>query len=196
MNLRRRLAAHPLAAAFLFEGALIPLALLLAVGLGVRPWAAFGISGEWLLGAILATLPLVGFLALFSALRPAWFDEIERLVHPMIGAMFRGRGIPAVLLASVLAGLGEELLFRGVLQAWLVGPIGAWPAVVLAGVIFGLVHSVTRAYFLLATCMGLYLGALYQLTGNLLMPSLAHALYDAIAIVYLLRSAGPPPRAA
>lgn len=187
MGLRRVAATHPLAAAFAFEGLLIPLALGLALLLGVSPWAHLRPSAAVLPLALAATLPLLAALAALGALRPGWFRDIEALLRPLVAALFRGRGAVPVLVVAALAGLGEELLFRGVLQAWLAGVAGPWPAVVLAGVAFGLAHYLSPAYFVLATGMGLYLGALYQLTGDLLLPVLVHALYDAIALAYLLR---------
>lgn len=186
MGLRRTTAVHPLATAFVFEALLVPLALGLALVLGLSPWAELGASAGTLLVAVAATLPLLVLLAVFTAVPTDWFREVETLVGPLVEMLFRGRGVGAVVLLSALAGLGEELLFRGVLQAWLAGMTGPWTAVVLGGVVFGLAHYLSRAYFVLATCMGLYLGALYQLSGNLLLPVLVHALYDAIAIAYLL----------
>jgi len=189
MRLRRIVRRHPLGAALVFEGMLIPLALALALLLGVRPWTQFHSSAETVLVSVAATLPLLAFLGLFAAARPAWFEEIDARVRQLIESLFRGCGYGPVLAVSALAGLGEELLFRGVVQAWLTGLAGPWTGVILASGLFGLAHAVTRAYFVLAMAMGVYLGMLYHLTGNLLLPTLVHALYDAIAIIYLLRAA-------
>lgn len=192
MGWRRLIATRPLTAALAFEGLMIPVALVLAWALGVQPWPDLRPTLYGVLGGIGATVPLVGILALSALLRPGWFADLENLVRPLIDSLLRGRGPWAVVAVAALAGLGEELLFRGVLQSWLAG--FAWPAtaVALAAVAFGLAHAVTRAYFVLATVMGLYLGALYQATGDLLLVCLVHGLYDGIALVYLLRTA--PPR--
>ena len=48
-------------------------------------------------------------------------------------------------------------------------------------------HSVTLTYALLAACIGLYLGAIWLATGNLLVPITSHALYDFLAFVYLVQ---------
>lgn len=188
MGLRRIAAERPLFAALVAEALLIPLALGLALLLGQAPWAEF----HWPLGtlvfAVVATVPLVAGLTLFGRHGPDWFRELESLVRPAVEMLFRGRGRAVVIFASLLAGFGEELLFRGVLQAWLSGPTGPWPALVIAAVVFGLVHAVSRAYFLVATAMGLYLGALYLFSGNLLLACLVHALYDWFAIEYVLRA--------
>lgn len=186
MRLQRLAAAHPLPAALVAEGLLIPLALGLAVLLGETPWADF----HWPLGtlmlSIIATAPLVGLLGLFTLLGPTWFRELEALVQPAVAAVFNGHGRVAVAVAALIAGFGEELLFRGVVQSSLAGWAGPWVALVLASVVFGLLHALSRAYFVLATIMGLYLGAIYQVTGNLMVASLVHAFYDWVALEMVL----------
>ena len=69
-------------------------------------------------------------------------------------------------LISLLAGLGEELLFRGLIQDGLVGWLGPWPALVLTSVLFGLMHPITPGYAVLATLAGAYLGWVYLATGE------------------------------
>lgn len=187
MGLRRIAAEQPLLAALVAEALLIPLALGLALLLGQTPWAEFPRPLGTLVIAVAATVPLAAGLALFGRYGPDWFRELESLVQPAVEMLFQGRGRAIVILASLLAGFGEELLFRGVLQAWLTGSMGPWPALGLAAVVFGLMHAVSRAYFVVATVMGLYLGLLYQLSGNLLLACLVHALYDWFAIEYVLR---------
>ena len=190
MGLNRLIAERPLCAAIAFEAALIPLALALAALAGLAPWRAFGATTGILIGGVLATLPLVAALLLLGWLRAEWFASVERLVRPLIEMLFRGRGPVPVLAVAVLAGVGEELLFRGVLQAGLAGALGPGWGLLLASVAFGLAHALSRAYFLLATVMGLYLGALFQISDSLLLPAIVHALYDAAAIAILLRA--PP----
>ena len=108
-----------------------------------------------------------------------------------------------MVLIAALAGLGEEVFFRGVMQTALAGSVGVWAAVALASVVFGLAHFLTLTYAVYATVIGVYLGALLIVSGNLLVPILAHAVYDLLALVYLVyvrlpaavRDAGgePPP---
>ena len=187
MGLRRLFARYPLVAALVAEGLLIPLALGLAWLLGLAPWTEFRFSWAVLLLAIAATVPLAGGLLLSAALGARWFRDLERLVQQVVESLFAGHGHTAVFVVAAMAGLAEELLFRGVLQAWLVGLTGPWAGVLFASLLFGLLHAVTGAWFVLATIMGLYLGTLYQLTGDLLLVSLVHALYDWVAIEYVRR---------
>ena len=53
-------------------------------------------------------------------------------------------------------------------------------------------HWSTPLYFLLATITGIYLGWLYWATGSLVAPVLAHALYDFIALVVIVRRQADP----
>jgi membrane protease YdiL (CAAX protease family) len=92
---------------------------------------------------------------------------------------------------SILAGLGEEMFFRGWLQPYLVQYIDTVPALLLASLLFGLFHPISLVYVLFATLFGLYLGLLLLVTDNLLPPIIAHAFYDFVALVYLAQS--PPP---
>jgi membrane protease YdiL (CAAX protease family) len=95
-----------------------------------------------------------------------------------------------VVLGGVAAAIGEEVFFRGFVQS-------QWG--VLAGAVaFMIAHIGGRdiriiGYWSLA--QGLLLGLLYQATGNLLVPMVAHALFDMGAMVHFRRimSGNPQP---
>ena len=88
---------------------------------------------------------------------------------------------------SIVAGIGEELLFRGVLQVVLIGWLGLTFGIILASVVFGLLHAVTPTYAVLATIIGIYFGWFAWASGNLLGPIVAHSVYDFAALAYLTR---------
>jgi membrane protease YdiL (CAAX protease family) len=98
-------------------------------------------------------------------------------------------GVDLVGIAA-LAGLGEEMLFRGVLQGMFERWLGFGPALAAASVLFGALHAITPAYAVLAALMGAYLGWVWHDTENLLVPVLIHALYDGAVLFYLLRGPG------
>jgi uncharacterized protein len=110
-----------------------------------------------------------------------------RLVEREVAPIFRGIGPAGLALLAALAGLGEEALFRGVLQPWLAGAMPPWAALVLAALLFGALHPMSPAYVVLAGLAGAYFGALLVLTGNLLVPIVAHAGYDFVALLVLAR---------
>jgi len=108
-------------------------------------------------------------LALLARTSCEWVEEIEAFIRATLVPLFRHTGIAGLGLVALAAGIGEELLFRGVIQDGLESWYGPLPALVLTSLLFGMAHCITRAYFMLACLMGLYLGALYLWTGNLLM---------------------------
>ena len=94
----------------------------------------------------------------------------------------------SLLIAGILAGIGEEILFRGVIQYY----TGIW----IASIIFMLAHAQFWAkppiewgkmiYAVFAFSCGLLLGCLY-LTAGLLCVITVHALIDSIAFIHLKR---------
>ena len=93
----------------------------------------------------------------------------------------------ALLSISILAGFGEEILFRGVIQHALTGVTGWAMALVVTSLLFGVAHIVTVSYFWYASVFGAAAGGLLLITGNLLAPIVTHVIYDFLALVYLVR---------
>jgi membrane protease YdiL (CAAX protease family) len=172
------------------EGGLILLAWALGWLLGQPPLRHFSWDAGAALDGVLAAVPmLLLFLAMVrwpvGPLRRIK-DFSEQVLRPLLAPC----GVLDMLGISVLAGLGEEMLFRGVLQGAFVRWLPPWLAVVLASTLFGLLHAVTASYAALAAVMGAYLGWLYLHADNLLAPAVTHALYDFLALLYLLRGPG------
>jgi membrane protease YdiL (CAAX protease family) len=147
---------------------------------GIEPAAGMG-EGRWvvdLLAGLVATLPLLLFYT--WAGRTAW-PPLARLQQQVRGIL-RDWLLPAtqgqLALVALAAGVGEELLFRGLLQAGLEPRAGPWGAWLLASTLFAALHALSLTYFLLALLMGMYLGGLWMATGSVVAPVVAHALYD------------------
>jgi len=160
---------------------------------GLQPWLDIELSWSALGLSLLATLPLAVSLLALPAGRWRWADELTSLVRRFVVVLFRHSRPGAVVLVSGLAGIGEELLFRGVVQAGLVEWWTPATGIIVASLLFGFAHAVSISYLILASLMGLYLGLLYHWTGNLMVPIIVHALYDWVAIRYYLRHPGANP---
>ncbi|MDQ2070047.1 CPBP family intramembrane glutamic endopeptidase [Natronospira bacteriovora] len=171
-------------AGLLFQAALIPLALFLAWPLGLPLLGAMHLSWALLFQTLAGTAAIFLLYGLLMPFTPSWGRELEQKVRNMLTQLFRHRSIHWALPLSILAGVGEELLFRGVLQQALAQWLNAPVAILATGLLFGLVHAISRAYFIVATLMGIYMGLLFHWSGNLLLPILIHALYDWLAILY------------
>lgn len=161
-------------------------ALALGAWLGAAPFAALHWSWRGLAWGIAATAPLL--LGLWWCLRTP-FPPVAHLVHLVeerLAPLF-ARSTPLELLAlSAMAGLGEEALFRGVIQTALAGHVAPWLAVVLTALLFGAAHWLTTSYAVLASVVGAYFGWLFFASGNLLVPIFSHALYDFVALTVLV----------
>ncbi|NJR68804.1 MAG: CPBP family intramembrane metalloprotease [Synechococcales cyanobacterium CRU_2_2] len=85
---------------------------------------------------------------------------------------------------GLLPGLSEELLFRGVmLPSFGSGAI----AVLLSGASFGVLHMSGRSqwpYAVWATLVGIFLGAIALLTGNLLVPVATHVTANLVSALF------------
>jgi membrane protease YdiL (CAAX protease family) len=173
-------AARVLLFAFLGEGTLGLLALLwvlwrrLPVTWGNPERAVpIGIGVALLLAAVqYGLLHHAPAIAPVSALRRLYVDVLQPLFDRVTPLEIVG--------ISLLAGVGEELFFRGAMQQeW------GWIA---ASVLFGLCHVGNRETLILgvwAGIVGAILGWLTGVTGGLAAPITAHAVYDALALSYI-----------
>ncbi|WP_135828326.1 CPBP family intramembrane glutamic endopeptidase [Halorussus halobius] len=97
-------------------------------------------------------------------------------------------------------GPGEELLYRGVVQGRLRESFGPWVAIVVASFVFAAIHvfSVTGggrlAYLGILFVLSPVLGASYEWTENLVVPSLIHGAFNAVQFygAYLGATGGLP----
>ena len=137
---------------------------------------------------ILATGPLLAGMWWCSRSQLTPLRVLMHQVDESIVPLFLGASSGTLLVISLLAGLGEELLFRGVFMTGLAGWFGLPVALVATSVLFGLAHLITPTYALLAGLIGIYFGILAVFTGGLFAPVLAHALYDWAALSYLVSS--------
>lgn len=177
--------------AVLVEGGLAILAIVLGWLLAVPLRELFPRTTAEIAPAVVrglaATLPLLlAFWWLVHARWPA-ARRLRKQAHQLVAELFQCASPAQLALVAALAGLGEELLFRGVLQA----VVGRWTTdlggLVVASLVFGLFHALSPLYFLLATLVGAYFGWLVLAYHDLTAAIIAHALYDFIALVYLSR---------
>ncbi len=142
--------------------------------------AAFGVG-------ILAAIPLLVGLRWTLTTGASRVRHLVALVVEQLGPLLAPRSPAELVLLAALAGLAEEIFFRGVVQAGLAHVLPESVALLVASAAFGLAHFITPTYALLAGLAGLYLGGLFLLQGSLLVPILAHAIYDAVALHYVVR---------
>jgi hypothetical protein len=169
------------------EAGLLLLAWGLGRWLGISPLQQIHPDLDGVLWGLAATVPLLLGLAWMLAARSGPVHRLVSFVVDQLGALVAARSPAELALLAAVAGISEEVLFRGVVQVALARVLGEPGALLVASVLFGLVHFATRAYAVLAGVMGLYLGALFLFQGTLLAPIITHALYDFIALILVAR---------
>jgi CAAX protease family protein len=152
-----------------------------------EPWLGTTGAAGALISAGLGTLVAAAtVLATRTMVRRA---EWARVLHADLRPVVRDADGATLALYALASGVGEELLFRGLLVP-LVG-------VALSSLAFGGLHQVRgRArwpYVAWATLMGIAFALLFRATGSLLGPIVAHVAVNAYNL-RLLRDVDPTPR--
>ncbi len=169
-----------------FYGAMMAAALIWRVGFYGEPIFFFSeqaaIKGMSLgrdaangLGVGLLTVALSRLWTEYSASGDRMGRAMAQALGPLSG--------PHALLLALASGMGEELFFRGALQ-----PRVGWVA---ASLLFGAVHFVPRRDMLpwtgFAVVMGGVLGGLFEWTGNLVAPIVAHTVINGLNLPFLVK---------
>jgi len=106
--------------------------------------------------------------------------DLARVLAEVIGRL----DWPRCLLLAALSGVAEEAFFRGALQPRI--------GLLAASVLFALAHFVPRreliAWSIFSLAAGLLFGVLFEATGNLVAPIVAHAGINAVNLWLLGRT--------
>ncbi len=86
-----------------------------------------------------------------------------------------------IAMIAVFSSLGEELLFRGLLQPW----VGVLPTAVIFGFCHQMPGQAKWVWVCWATAVGLAFGIIFAATGSLVGALLAHALINAVNLTFL-----------
>lgn len=171
-------------------------AILLGFFIGVNPrehlvpwWDYLAIARSLGIGTLVGMGLALGMQVL-SKLPIRSIQKLDRAVESQLRTVLGPMTIPELLVLSLSAGIGEEILFRGLIQGWwmsLVDQPTFWnvlPGMLASAICFGFAHPLSKTYIALAALAGLLFSVLFWATGDLLACVLAHASYDAIICVY------------
>ena len=183
---RSNASQRALYAGYAVEGGLGVLAAAIAWLAGIPLAREVRLTGPALAWGLVGTLPMLA--ALVVLIRVSWrpIARIREIVRTFASQLLLEASWWEIAILCVLAGVGEELLFRGVVQTLIAGWTNPPVGILASGILFGAVHFLTKAYFVLAVAVGCYLGWLYAATGSLTAPIITHAVYDFVALVVVL----------
>ncbi|MFC7228221.1 CPBP family intramembrane metalloprotease [Salinirubellus salinus] len=145
----------------------------------------------WTVGGLVALFAgYLGIVAIVSLL------NVTPAENSIVEAGQQNPGLVPLLipLAILVVGPSEELLFRGAIQGVLRRSYSAVPAIAIASSLFGVAHvfallggplSGILVYISVTFVLGMILGAIYERTENIVVPSLVHGVYNAILFTSL-----------
>jgi len=173
-----------------FEAALILVAVVLGWIADINPFADLHFSESAVAYGLVGTMPLFLLYLSLERIQTESVIKIKHMLFETLGSgLHRYHWTDLLILASI-AGLSEELLFRGVIQPWIESSWGMTAGLVGSNIIFGLAHAVTPLYAVLAILVGIYLSLSLDYGGdrNLLIPIVIHGFYDFLAFIALMRA--------
>ena len=111
---------------------------------------------------------------------PSLEHDIQRLY-----SAFSAAGTRTAVMALGPVIVGEEVVWRGAVQGALEHRVSAGAAAVLSAVVYALAHAPIGSPLLALTALacGLVWAALRMVTGSLIPPLVAHALWDVVVLV-------------
>jgi membrane protease YdiL (CAAX protease family) len=143
-----------------------------------------------LFGAILLVVSMPLVLYVFELNRmipiPATMKATSEAAASTVRALLQMPGWPDLLanlfLIGVIPALGEELLFRGILQGQLMRRWSPWAAIILSGAVFSFVHFQMEGFFP-RWILGVLLGWLFWKTSNFWVPVFVHFLNNGAQVL-------------
>lgn len=176
------------------QSILIVIAIVAALVLNVPNYGlgeGFALDSHAIVTGILGTLPLGLLAVVLDKLEPyvEALQDVTKATQRSVLAILGGKFKPVTALGTsimlgAVAGIGEEMLFRGVMQGELSLRFGDNVALIFTSIVFGLGHAVTPIYALLASLASIFFGSLYISSHNLAVPIVCHGLYDVGALMW------------
>jgi len=173
-----------------FEASLILVAMILGWFSGVNPFGNLHFSETAIAYGLLGTAPLFLMYLALQHIQVESVVKIRKLLLETLGPGLQPYHWTDLFILAAIAGISEEIVFRGVIQPWMESSWGIMAALIGSNIVFGLAHALTPLYAVLAAFVGIYLGLSLDFGGerNLLTPVIIHGLYDFLAFIALIRA--------
>lgn len=136
-----------------------------------------------LYAAVIAGSAAIGFL-LNRLIELSRLGEIFTGYKAISSSSFENQNVVVlVVCVGILASIGEEVVFRGMVYRRVRSYFGVLPAILLSAALFGIYHG-NVLQFVYAFFMGLLFAALYEKTGSIYAPIAAHVSANVFSILY------------
>lgn len=156
---------------------------------GLRAQPCVVLVGVLLTGA-LSVAALVGY-----AVVGAWAPLVEELIWVArdggrLGSLAPATTAVTLLRGTLLAALGEELLFRGAVFGWLCARLPPWPTIVLTAALWTAMHAGLLVALPYVLVQGLGLGWLRERIGSVVPGMAFHALHNSVVFLAVFALVG------
>jgi uncharacterized protein len=166
--------------AALFYGSL---AVVAALWCGLRGFDV-RLLGESLGASVLLGVVTAACTVSLGLLAYRFLPALREISEELAPRLVDGAASTSLVLVAIFSGVGEEAFFRGALQQEF--------GLVIASVLFGLAHIGPDRRYLVwtawAVLAGFVFGLLYEISGGLLAPILAHSGHNAATLLLWKRS--------
>jgi uncharacterized protein len=126
-----------------------------------------------------------------SLLAYRFLPTLREISEELAPRLVDGAASTSLVLVAIFSGVGEEAFFRGALQQEF--------GLVVASLLFGVAHIGPDRRYLVwtawAVLAGFVFGLLYEISGGLLAPILAHTAHNAATLLLWKRSREDPKKA-
>ncbi len=146
--------------------------------------------------ALFSLYPLMGFLSFYieQIELPDFLDNMDKSSMESLGELLKMTSIQDLLIniviIGIIPGIGEELLFRGVIQKEISKKlINPHVAIFITAFLFSAFHFQV-AGFIPKLMIGLVLGYAYFLSGSLILPMIIHSLNNIFLTTSLFAAGG------
>jgi uncharacterized protein len=174
-RIRRALGPRFVSFAALFYGSL---AVVAAVWCGLRGFDV-RLLGESLGASIVLGVVTAACTVSLGLLAYRFLPALREISEELAPRLVDGATSTSLVLVAIFSGVGEEAFFRGALQQEF--------GLVIASVLFGVAHIGPDRRYLVwtawAVLAGFVFGLLYELSGGLLAPILAHSGHNAATLL-------------
>ncbi|SFB91360.1 CAAX protease self-immunity [Microbulbifer thermotolerans] len=148
-------------------------------------WRRESVYGDTLTGLIFATLSFL--LVLWLIRSNSHIGGVLRRHCADLRHFMAACSAVQIVVISLAAGICEEVLFRGFLQSWLSHLSSPAAGLLVASLVFALLHYASFIYFAATFLVGIAFGVCYRMTESLLCVAVWHAAYDLFVLTVMLR---------
>lgn len=141
----------------------------------------YALSGYAMMFPIISVISVIASRTLEKVAAPS-----NPVIPMLASAPSVGFVILMVIVATIMAPLVEETMFRGVLYQGLRQKLGIWPSIVISGIVFGCGHPVGPAEMIVLSTIGISFAWITESRKSLFPNMLCHFIQNSLATGSLL----------